>query len=98
MPEGQPPTQIKPESLDDYLEVMSKNVFQSGMSWRVVEAKWPGTREAFEIIGQENIFLAQKVIGASVHEALDAAENWIAERQKSEAAETTKNTSENESE
>jgi SulP family sulfate permease len=54
--------------------------------------------EAFKIIGQENIFLAQKVIGASVHEALDAAENWIAERQKSEAAETTKNTSENESE
>jgi 3-methyladenine DNA glycosylase Tag len=26
---------------------MSKAVFQSGMSWRVVEAKWPGIREAF---------------------------------------------------
>ena len=26
---------------------MSKAVFQSGMSWQVVEAKWPGTREAF---------------------------------------------------
>jgi DNA-3-methyladenine glycosylase I len=26
---------------------MSKAVFQSGMSWRVVEAKWPSTREAF---------------------------------------------------
>ncbi len=25
---------------------MSKAVFQSGMSWRVVEAKWAGTREA----------------------------------------------------
>lgn len=47
MPEGQPPEQIEPESLDDYLEVMSKAVFQSGMSWRVVEAKWPSTREAF---------------------------------------------------
>ncbi len=47
MPEGQPPEQIDPKSLDDYLEVMSKAVFQSGMSWRVVEAKWPGTREAF---------------------------------------------------
>jgi 3-methyladenine DNA glycosylase Tag len=33
--------------LNDYLEVMSKAVFQSGMSWRVVEAKWSGTREAF---------------------------------------------------
>ena len=47
MPSGQPPEQIKPTSLNDYLEVMSKAVFQSGMSWRVVEAKWPGTREAF---------------------------------------------------
>ena len=26
---------------------MSKAVFQSGMSWKVVEAKWPTTREAF---------------------------------------------------
>jgi DNA-3-methyladenine glycosylase I len=47
MPEGQPPERIDPKSLDDYLEVMSKAVFQSGMSWSVVEAKWPRTREAF---------------------------------------------------
>ena len=46
MPEG-PPPQIDPKSLDDYLEVMSKSVFQSGMSWKVVEAKWGTTREAF---------------------------------------------------
>jgi DNA-3-methyladenine glycosylase I len=46
MPEG-PPKQIKPKSLDDYLEIMSKSVFQSGMSWKVVETKWPGTVEAF---------------------------------------------------
>jgi DNA-3-methyladenine glycosylase I len=39
--------QIQPKSLDDYLEVMSKAVFQTGMSWKVVEAKWPGIREAF---------------------------------------------------
>jgi DNA-3-methyladenine glycosylase I len=43
-----PPEQIQPESVDDYLEVMSKAVFQSGMSWKVVETKWPGTREAFQ--------------------------------------------------
>jgi 3-methyladenine DNA glycosylase Tag len=42
-----PPERIKPESLGDYLEVMSKAVFQSGMSWKVVESKWPGTRAAF---------------------------------------------------
>jgi hypothetical protein len=43
----QPPEQIAPDSLDVYLEVMSKAVFQSGMSWKVVEAKWPSTQEAF---------------------------------------------------
>ncbi len=47
MPEQRAPDQIEPQSLGDYLEVMSKAVFQSGMSWKVVEAKWPGTREAF---------------------------------------------------
>jgi 3-methyladenine DNA glycosylase Tag len=47
MPPGEAPKPIKPKSLDDYLEVMSKAVFQSGISWKVVEAKWPGTREAF---------------------------------------------------
>jgi DNA-3-methyladenine glycosylase I len=43
-----PPPQIEPQSLSDYLDVMSKSVFQSGMSWRVVESKWETTREAFE--------------------------------------------------
>ena len=43
----QPPERIQPQSLGDYLEVMSKAVFQSGISWKVVEAKWPGIREAF---------------------------------------------------
>jgi len=57
-----PPERIEPASLDDYLEVMSKAVFQSGMSWRVVEAKWPGIREAFQD------FNAQKVADLSVFE------------------------------
>jgi len=43
----EPPKQIKPKTLGDYLEVMSKAAFQSGMSWAIVEKKWPGTREAF---------------------------------------------------
>jgi DNA-3-methyladenine glycosylase I len=47
MPTGLPPEQIQPTSLNDYLEVMSKAVFQSGMSWKVVDAKWEGIQEAF---------------------------------------------------
>jgi 3-methyladenine DNA glycosylase Tag len=51
MPAG-PPEKIAPESLNDYLEIMSKSVFRAGMSWKVIESKWPGIREAlrgFEI-------------------------------------------------
>lgn len=42
------PKQIKVNSLNDYLETMSKVVFQSGMSWKLIENKWPGIQEAFE--------------------------------------------------
>ena len=58
MPTGKAPDQIEVKSLDDYLEVMSKAVFQSGMSWKVVEAKWSTTREAFHDFDEET----QKVI------------------------------------
>jgi 3-methyladenine DNA glycosylase Tag len=43
----QAPTKIEPAGLADYLDVITRAVFQSGMSWRVVEAKWDGFREAF---------------------------------------------------
>ena len=42
------PDQIHPSTDADYLDVMSKAVFQSGMSWAVIEAKWAGFREAFK--------------------------------------------------
>jgi 3-methyladenine DNA glycosylase Tag len=48
MPTEHVPERIDPKSLDQYLEVQSKPVFQAGMSWRVVESKWPGIREAMQ--------------------------------------------------
>ena len=42
------PERIQPHSISDYLDVMSRSVFQSGLSWRVVDSKWPGTREALQ--------------------------------------------------
>ncbi len=45
MPE---PERMQPKGLGDYLEIMSKAVFQSGISWKVVESKWPGIKEAFK--------------------------------------------------
>src|SRR5437870_4980658 len=41
------PKKIRPKSLSDYFEVMTKAVFQAGMSWQVVESKWDGFRRAF---------------------------------------------------
>jgi 3-methyladenine DNA glycosylase Tag len=43
----QAPEQIVPTRTGDYLEIMTKAVFQSGISWKVVHAKWPGIKEAF---------------------------------------------------
>ena len=36
-----------PKDLSGYLEALARVMFQAGISWRVVEAKWPGIREAF---------------------------------------------------
>jgi 3-methyladenine DNA glycosylase Tag len=41
------PPQIRPRGLADYLEVLTRAVFQSGLNWRVIDAKWDGFREAF---------------------------------------------------
>src|SRR5687767_971580 len=47
------PAQIEPKRLGDYLEVMTKAVFQSGMSWAVVNAKWAGFQKAFNSFDAE---------------------------------------------
>ena len=52
--EGAPP-QHTAKSLDDYLEYLSKSAFQAGISWRVVEAKWPTTRKAFHEFKVERV-------------------------------------------
>src|SRR6266511_2947300 len=49
------PPRIKPKSLDDYLEQLSKSVFQAGISWRVVDAKWPTIKPAFHDFDVERV-------------------------------------------
>lgn len=49
------PPKIKPKSLDDYLEQLSKGVFQAGISWRVVSAKWPTIVAAFHRFKVERV-------------------------------------------
>jgi len=48
VPRDKAPERIDPQKLGDYLEILTKAAFQSGISWRVIEAKWDGFREAFE--------------------------------------------------
>jgi hypothetical protein len=45
--DGKPPRRHKPKDLAGYLDAVSRPVFQAGMSWRVIDAKWVGIREAF---------------------------------------------------
>jgi 3-methyladenine DNA glycosylase Tag len=47
MPRGSPPAKHRPKNLAGYLEALSRPVFQAGISWRVIDAKWEGIREAF---------------------------------------------------
>ena len=41
------PSWTTPKSLSDYLGAMARAIFVSGMSWKVIDAKWDGIREAF---------------------------------------------------
>lgn len=75
------PTQIRPKGLADYLDVLSKAAFQSGISWQVVEAKWPGTREAFRNFDPQKVAnLTPKQV-----DALVADTRLIRNRKKIEA-------------
>jgi 3-methyladenine DNA glycosylase Tag len=41
------PRQITPASPADYFEVLTRAVFNAGLSWQVVQARWPALAEAF---------------------------------------------------
>lgn len=41
------PERIEPQGLSDYLEIMTRAVFQAGVSWALVENKWDAFRRAF---------------------------------------------------
>jgi 3-methyladenine DNA glycosylase Tag len=50
-----PPPQHTAKTIDDYLEHLSKGVFQAGISWRVVEAKWATIKPAFHRFKAERV-------------------------------------------
>ncbi|MBI2765046.1 MAG: DNA-3-methyladenine glycosylase I [Chloroflexi bacterium] len=77
----EPPSVIVPEKLGDYLEVLTKAVFESGMSWRVIEAKWDGFRAAFRGFDPE----AVANLSPDEVDALTADTRIIRNRRKIEA-------------
>lgn len=77
---GAPP-RIEPKRLGDYLEVMSKAVFQTGMSWKVVDNKWPSIREAFRGFDADTV----AALTPDDLDALSKDERVIRNRRKLEA-------------
>jgi DNA-3-methyladenine glycosylase I len=41
------PRQIDPQALADYLAVMARAIYQAGLKWAVIEAKWPAYERLF---------------------------------------------------
>lgn len=80
----QAPIQIVPQGLADYLDVLTRVVFQSGMSWRVVETKRSGFRAAFEGFGPA----AVATFSDDDVERLEADTSIIRNRRKIEATVT----------
>lgn len=84
----------------DWLEHYVKELHKSGSTFFLAELT-PTAREqidqvkAVEIIGPENLFIAQPVIGASIEEALTAAETWLEQRLPETKGELTKETTDN---
>jgi 3-methyladenine DNA glycosylase Tag len=49
------PDVIEPQKLDDYLEIMTRAVFQAGVSWALVDKKWAAFRKAFADFDVERV-------------------------------------------
>lgn len=49
------PRNFSPSSLAEYLEAMSRAVFNSGIKWNVIDAKWDGIRDAFDGFDPEKV-------------------------------------------
>lgn len=81
MTQHEAPERIEPKSLGDYLEVMSKSVFQAGISWRVLNSKWPDIREALRDFDAETV----AVLGDDDIEALVQDTRVIRNRMKLQA-------------
>jgi len=47
-PDDQIPRRVMQPTLDDHLEIMTRAVFQAGLSWAIIAARWPAFRAGFD--------------------------------------------------
>ena len=81
MPQSSPPPRRRPRDLAGYLETLSRPVFQAGISWRVIEAKWDGIHDAFEGFDPKKV----AAFGPKKVDRLMADESIVRSRPKIEA-------------
>lgn len=49
----------------DWLDALTKKIFQSGFVWRVVENKWPGFREVFfDFVPEKMVLMSDEMLAA----------------------------------
>ena len=81
MPRSSPPPRRRPKDLAGHLETLSRPVFQAGISWRVIEAKWDGIHDAFEGFDPKKV----AAFGPKKVDRLMADESIVRSRPKIEA-------------
>ncbi len=77
----EPPKQITPTKLADYLEILTKTAFEPGLNWQVIEHKWPGFQAAFHGFDPERV----ASISPDEVDALAVDERIVRSRKKIEA-------------
>jgi hypothetical protein len=73
------PRVIEAPTLDDHLAVMTRAIFQAGLSWALIDARWDAFRTAFEGF---NVNLIATAYGEGEIERIMAADGVIHSRAK----------------
>ena len=71
------PLKIKPKDSSDYLAVMSKAVFQAGVSWALIDSRWLEFEAAFENFNPERV---SKFNEAKISEIIENPKLFKSER------------------
>ena len=64
----------------DWLDALTKKIFQSGFVWRVVENKWPGFREVFfDFVPEKMVLMSDEMLAAKEPPGAQDANRLVAQ-------------------